>query len=94
MTAEMRLGDTPGTVNLFQGALDISYTQDASVRPDDLVVKAGPAGLMLADDLRLERALAVTRNVEWERAEVAFEGLRAVSVAVLPASLVTSPLLP
>jgi hypothetical protein len=36
---------------------------------------------MFDDNLRLERALTVARNVEWQRAEIALECLGAMAIA-------------
>lgn len=49
-------------VHLGQEALDLAHRYAACVHGDDLVVKAGEAALMLANELRLERALAVAGN--------------------------------
>ena len=50
------------------------------------VVKAGEAALMLANELRLERALAVAGNVDAQGADVGQHGLGALAVAVIGSS--------
>src|SRR5476649_1185051 len=62
-------------------ALDLPHAQASCVERDDFIVEAGPAGLVLDDDLRLERPLAVAGNVQRQRAEIALEGLGAMAVA-------------
>ena len=47
------------------------------------VVKAGEAALMLANELGLERALAVAGNVDAQGADVGQHGLGALAVAVI-----------
>ncbi len=51
------------------------------VQRQDLVVEARESPLMLADDLRLERSVAVARHFDYRLAEVAFQRLRADPVA-------------
>ena len=65
--------------------LDLPDAQATDVERDDLVVEAAPAGLVLGNDLRFERALAVTRDVDWQRAKIAFERFSAMAVAGLGA---------
>src|SRR5471032_1151811 len=62
-------------------ALDLPHAQASCVERDDFLVEAGPAGLVLDDDLRLERPLAVAGNVQRQRAESARGGLGAMAVA-------------
>ena len=50
------------------------------------VVKAGKAALMLADELRLESALAVAGNVDAQSARIGQHRLGALAVAVIGAS--------
>ena len=50
------------------------------------VVKAGEAALMLANELGLERALAVAGNVDAQGADVGQHGLGALAVAVIDGS--------
>ena len=50
------------------------------------VVKAGKAALMLADELRLEGALAVAGNVNAQGADVSQHGLGALAIAVIGGS--------
>ena len=61
-----------GPIDLLQVALNLPDRQAARVQRDDLVVEAGPTGLMFVDDLRRKRALPITRDIQRQRAEIAF----------------------
>jgi hypothetical protein len=61
--------------------LDFPHRHAPGIQRQDLVVKAGPAGLVLGDDLGFKVAVAVTRDVDRQFAELAFEGLLATTVA-------------
>ena len=70
-------------VHLGQEALDLAHRHAARVHGDDLVVKAGEAPLVLADELRLEAAGAVARHLDGQRAGVGQHRLGALAVAVV-----------
>jgi hypothetical protein len=61
--------------------LYLANRHSAGVERQNLVVKAAPAGLVLRDQLRLERAVAVTRNINRQFAELALQGLLALAIA-------------
>src|SRR5208282_1070448 len=63
-------------------------THAAGVHRDDLLVEAGKAALVFADQLRIEAALPVARNGKLERSGVGQNRLLAVAVARI-AALVT-----
>lgn len=71
---------TPRTIYFLQMALNLPHAQSARVERDDFVVKANPTGLVLDDDLRFKRSLAVAGHVQRQRAKVALEGLGAMAV--------------
>jgi len=60
--------------------LDLAHRHATGVQRDDLVIKPIPAGLMLGDQLGLKAAIAVTRHLDGQLTELAFEGLLAVAV--------------
>lgn len=60
---------------------DLPDRQATGIQGNNLVVEASPAGLMLADDLRRECALAVTGYIERQCAKIAFQRLGAMTVA-------------
>ena len=68
-------------VHLLQVRLDLAHRHAAGVQRQDLVVEAGPAGLVLGNQLRLEAALAVAGHLDRQRAELALERLAAAAVA-------------
>lgn len=53
-----------GAVHLFQVDLDLPHGHAASVERQNLVVEAGPACLVLGDQLRLEGAVPVAGNLD------------------------------
>lgn len=61
--------------------LNLPHGHAAGVERHDLVIEARPAGLVLADELGFEGALAVARNVQRPLAELSLERLRAMPVA-------------
>ncbi len=67
---------------------DLARTHAAGVHRDDLLVEAGKAALVFADQLRIEAALPVARNGKLERSGVGQNRLLAVAVARI-AALVT-----
>src|SRR5574340_1621971 len=62
-------------------ALDLPHGHAPGVEGDDLVIEAGPAGLVLGDQQRLEGAVAVAGNFDGQFAKLALEGLPALAVA-------------
>jgi hypothetical protein len=50
--------------------LNLSNRQATRIQRDDLVVEAGKAPLVFEDQLRLERARPVARNVDRHRAVI------------------------
>src|SRR6185369_1698199 len=70
-----------GAIHLGEVALNLPYGHAAGVERNNLVVKARPAGLVFADELGLEDALAVARDVQRQLAKLPLECLRAMPVA-------------
>lgn len=68
-------------------ALDLAHRHAAGVQGDDLVVEAGPAGLVLGDQLGFEGALAVAPHLDGQFAELALERLPALAVASVAAGV-------
>ena len=56
-----------GAVDLRQVSLDLADRQPAGVEADHPVVEPDPAGLALADDLRLKRPVAIPRGADPQR---------------------------
>ena len=63
-------------VDLFQVPLDLAGGHPPGIEGDDLVVKAGEAGLAFGDDNRLEAAVAVAWNLNRQLAKFALDGFR------------------
>lgn len=63
MTFEMSSGETS---TLFEVAADISGAHPARVQGDHGVVEAVETALVLLDDDRLERAIAISGNLDFE----------------------------
>ncbi|MPN06914.1 hypothetical protein SDC9_154171 [bioreactor metagenome] len=61
--------------------LYLAHRHATGVPRDDFVVEAGPAGLVLGDELGLEAAVTVARHLDGQLAEIALEGLLALAVA-------------
>lgn len=75
-------------VEVFHVALDIARAHAPCVHGDDLVVEVGPTGLVLADQLGIEGALAVPGDLYRQIAPVVLErlgGLAVARVAAVPA---------
>ncbi len=53
-----------GVIHLFERVNDVARAQALGVEGEDLVVHLGQAGLALADKLRLEGAVAITRSLD------------------------------
>src|SRR6201999_2172760 len=67
-------------VHFLQMTLNLPHAQAPCIERDDLLIKARPAGLVTLHQLRFERALAITRNIEGQLAELALQRLGAVAV--------------
>lgn len=61
--------------------LDFPHRHPACIQRQYLVVKARPAGLVFGNKLRLKAGEPVTRNLDRQFAELAFEGFFAAAVA-------------
>src|SRR5262249_4959810 len=70
-------------VQLLGHVLDVARGQAVGVQSQDLVVEAAQAALVLADELWLEGAVAVARDVEANLAELALDGFLGVAVAAV-----------
>jgi hypothetical protein len=62
---------------------DLARRHPARVHRDDLVVETCEAALMLRHDLRLERALPITRQVDLDRSVIGDQRLRRQAVAAI-----------
>ena len=58
-----QIGRDLDRIGLCQEGLNLADGQPAGVERDDLVVKAGEARLVFANQLRLERPLAIARDL-------------------------------
>jgi len=72
-------------VHLGKEALDFANRHAAGVHGNDLVVKAGEAPLVLAYELGLECALAVSGHINAQGADIGQHRLGALAVAVIGA---------
>src|SRR5574340_194211 len=62
-------------------SLDFAYSHAARIQRQNLVIEPRPAGLMLRDQLRLKRTLAIARNLNRQFPKLALEGLLALAIA-------------
>ncbi len=78
-----------GVIHLFERVHDVTGAQAPGVEGEDLVVHLGQAGLALADKLRLERAVAITRRLDGDLSVLPFEALGGIAIAIVtgPAAL-------
>jgi len=68
---------------LLDDVLDVAGGQALGVQGQDLLVEAGQAALVLADELGLEGASAVARDVQRDVAHLTLDGLLGVAVAAV-----------
>ena len=61
-----------GVIHLFERVHDVTGAQAPGVEGEDLVVHLGQAGLALADKLRLEGGVTVTRRLDGDLSMLAF----------------------
>ena len=62
-------------------ALDLAHAHAPRIHRDDLLIEAGKAALIFGDQLRVECALAIPRDVQGQPARVGQHGLLAIAVA-------------
>src|SRR5262249_2857159 len=62
-------------VEFLHHVLDVARGEALGVQREDLVVETAEAALVLGDELRLEGALAIARDVEADLTEFALNGL-------------------
>src|SRR5947209_2138344 len=62
-------------------ALNLACGHPACVQREDFFIEARPARLMFADNLRLERAVAVPRRLQFDLAEISLQLLLALPIA-------------
>ena len=82
-----RIGDRAGQVRRDLDAVQIAQMPDnlarahaAGVHRDDLVIEPRETALVFGDQLRVETGLAVTRNLQLDRARVGDDRLLTVTV--------------
>jgi hypothetical protein len=63
----MKSGVTSVAYHLRQKALNLAHRHSARIHGDDLVVEAGEASLVFADELRLEFVLPIPRHLDAQR---------------------------
>ena len=83
MTVLIRSGETSTRVHLAEERLDLAHGEPARIQRDDLVVEAGEASLVFADQARLERAGAIARDLERQRPVVGQHRLPARAIAMI-----------
>jgi hypothetical protein len=69
--------------DLGEKRLNLAHRQAARIERNDLVVEAGEAALVFANELRLERALAIARHLDWHRAVVGQHGSATGPIAMI-----------
>src|SRR6202044_669135 len=69
------------SINLLQVSGDLARAHAPRIHRYDLVVEAREARLSFADDLRLERTVAVPRRLQRQLPEVAFQRLSGLAIA-------------
>jgi hypothetical protein len=79
----MKSGRHVGGVHLREKRLNLAHRQAARIQRNDLVVEAGETPFVLADQPRLETALAIARHLDGQRAIVGQHRLLAGAVAVI-----------
>lgn len=89
VAAEIRLGETSVPYISSRCAWISAHRHAVRMQQQDLVVEARPAGLVLRNQLRLEAAVPITRNLDRQLAELALSVLRPRPLHVLPAALAT-----
>ena len=89
MTRSVTFDTSVAVIHLFERVNDIPGAQALGVEGEDLVVHLGQAGLALADKLRLERAVAITRRLDGDLSVLPFEALGGIAIAIVtgPAAL-------
>ena len=70
-----------GAVHFFEMALNFAHRHAAGIQRQNLVVKAGPAGLMFGNELRLETAVAIPWDLDGQGTEIALERLGTATAA-------------
>ena len=70
-----------GAIHLLQVGLNLAHRHASGVQRDDFVVEAGPAGLVLGDELGFEAAVAVAGHFDGQLTEIALERLLAPAIA-------------
>ena len=81
MTRLIRSWPTSTPYSSRRCGLDVADAHPARVQGDDLLVEAREAALVLAHDLRLERALTVARLLDPDRAVLGVQRFPAATVA-------------
>ena len=75
------LGRELESIDFVDGLGDVTLAHAAPVHGDDLVLDFGDVALVLRDDLRLERAVAVAGNFDFSLALRGLDGLLRIAVA-------------
>ena len=83
VTVLIRSGETSTAYHLREKALNLAHGHAPRVEREHLVVKAGEAPLVLRDQPRLERPVAIAGHLKGERAVVGQHRLSAGSVAMV-----------
>jgi hypothetical protein len=69
--------------NFVKKALNLAYRHAPRVHRNDLVIEAGKAPFVLADELRLERAFSVTRHLDAQRCIAGQYGFAALAITMI-----------
>lgn len=88
-TDEISAGET-SAVHFFQVTFPDGHP--SGIERENLVIKSGPAGLALGDELVFEGRVAVSGNLYRQFAEFTLSVFRLLPLRVLPAGLATASL--
>ena len=83
VTVLIRSGETSTPYISREKRLNLAHGEPARIERDDLVVEAGEAALVFADQPRLERAVPVARHRERQRAVIGQHRLPARPIAMI-----------
>ena len=75
------------TIDILHGGSNVALAHTAPIEGEDLALYGGDVALMLLDNLRLERALAVTRHMDGDFAQCGLERLLGIAIAGIVAGI-------
>ena len=67
-------------IDILHGGSNVAWAHTAPIEGENLALYGGDVALMLLDNLRLERALAVTRHMDGDFAQCGLERLFGIAI--------------